>query len=105
MIQIDLPMPKACDVCPLNYDFGVCRGMNEDEWERNKKDWERQICDGEQRPEYCPLKEQKPVKPVLACRGNAWECGVCGQIVAIYGDDRKHNFCHRCGAQVGWAEG
>jgi len=59
MIQIDLPIPEACDVCPLNYDFCVCRGMNEDEWERNKKDWERQVCNGEQRPEYCPLKEQE----------------------------------------------
>ena len=59
MIQIDLPMPEACDVCPLNYDFCYCQALNYEEWENHKDDWSLQVCDGEHRPEYCPLKEVK----------------------------------------------
>ena len=57
MIQMDLPMPEACDVCPLNYDFCWCKAMNYEEWEKYGDDWNLQACDGERRPEYCPLKE------------------------------------------------
>ena len=60
MLQIDLPMPEACDVCPLNYDFCWCKGFkNQEEWEKVEDDWNEHVCDGERRPEYCPLKEVK----------------------------------------------
>ena len=60
MLQIDLPMPEACDVCPLNYDFCWCKGFKSDEeWEKVEDDWNKQVCEGERRPEYCPLKEVK----------------------------------------------
>ena len=58
MIQIDLPMPEACDVCPFNYDFCWCNAFgNHDEWEKYSDDWNDHVCDRETRPEYCPLKE------------------------------------------------
>ena len=59
MIQIDLPMPEACDVCPLNYDFCCCNALSDEEWEKHGDDWNMHVCDGERRPEYCPLKEVK----------------------------------------------
>ena len=59
MIQIDIPMPEACDVCPFNYDFCWCNafGNHDDEWEKYSDDWNDHVCDRENRPEYCPLKE------------------------------------------------
>ena len=57
MIQIDLPMPEACDVCPLNYDFCWCQGLNKEEWEKYGDDWNEKVCERKDRPEYCPLKE------------------------------------------------
>ena len=59
MIQIDLPMPEACDVCPLNYDFCWCKGFKDNEFDKWSDDWNDQVCEGECRPEYCPLKEVK----------------------------------------------
>ena len=58
LIQIDMPMPEACDVCPFNYDFCWCKAFgNHDEWEKYSEDWNDHVCDRETRPEYCPLKE------------------------------------------------
>ena len=57
MIRIDLQMPEACDVCPLNYDFIVCRGMNDEDWDKYGDDWNLHVCEGKRRPEYCPLTE------------------------------------------------
>ena len=60
MIQIDMPMPEACNVCPFNYDFCWCNAFeNHDEWEKYSDDWNDHVCDRETRPEYCPLKEQE----------------------------------------------
>ena len=58
MIQIDKPIPEACDVCPFNYDFCWCNAFEDrDEWEKYSDDWNDHVCDRETRPEYCPLKE------------------------------------------------
>ena len=58
MIQVDLPMPEACDVCPFNYDFCWCQAFgNRDDWEKYENDWNENVCDRKTRPEYCPLKE------------------------------------------------
>lgn len=57
MLLIDLQMPEACDVCPLNYDFCWCKGFKEGEFDKYSDDWNDQVCEGEHRPEYCPLKE------------------------------------------------
>ena len=67
MIQIDLPMPEACDVCPFNYDFCWCKAFgNNDEWEKYSDDWNDHVCDRETRPEYCPLKE------IVRCKDCKW---------------------------------
>jgi len=60
MIQIDIPMPDACDVCPFNYDFCWCRAFEYyDDWEKYSDDWNENVCERTTRPEYCPLKEQE----------------------------------------------
>ena len=69
MIQIDLPMPEACDVCPFNYDFCWCNAFgNRDEWEKYSDDWNDNVCDRETRPEYCPLKEQPEIVRCKDCK-------------------------------------
>ena len=57
MLQVDLPMPKSCDVCPFNYDFICCNAISDEEWEKVGDDWNWNVCDRDDRPEYCPLKE------------------------------------------------
>ena len=57
LIQVDLPMPEACDVCPFNYDFCCCNAIKYEDWKKYEKDWGDNVCDREDRPEYCPLKE------------------------------------------------
>ena len=57
MIAFEKPMPEACDVCPLNYDFCWCQGLNKEEWEKYGDDWNEKVCERKDRPEYCPLKE------------------------------------------------
>lgn len=60
MIQIDIPMPEACDVCPFNYDFCWCRAFEYHEnFEKYSDDWNENVCERTTRPEYCPLKEQE----------------------------------------------
>ena len=49
---------------------------------------------------YAMLKEQKAVKPVLV--GHMWECGNCHAPVSIYLDDRRDDFCRKCGRKVQW---
>ena len=75
MIQVNLQMPKACDVCPFNYDFCWCKAFDDDDeaWEKVKDDWNLNVCEREERPEYCPLKEVitckncKYVAPDMVC--------------------------------------
>ena len=62
MIQINIPMPEACDVCPFNYDFCWCKAFgNDDNWKKYSDDWNENVCERTTRPEYCPLKEQEAV--------------------------------------------
>ena len=69
MIQIDMQMPDACDVCPFNYDFCWCKAFgNYDEWEKYSDDWNDHVCDRETRPEYCPLKEQPEIVRCRDCK-------------------------------------
>lgn len=99
MIQIDLPMPEACDVCPFNYDFCWCNafGNYDDEWEKYKDDWNDHVCDRKTRPEYCPLKEQEPVEIELEGGGSSWwyVCEECRGMI-----DKYDNFCKHCGRRI-----
>lgn len=75
MILIDLPMPKACDVCPFNYDFCWCNafGNHDEKWEKYSDDWNDHVCDRETRPEYCPLQEIVRCKDCIH-RGDKHKC-------------------------------
>ena len=51
MIQIDLPLPDDCSVCPCNNDFVSCGVTKKNFYE----DGNAEALD--KRPEWCPLKE------------------------------------------------
>ena len=84
MLQIDLPMPEACDVCPFNYDFCWCSAFKDNEFDKYSDDWNKQVCDGEHRPEYCPLEE---VPQIVRCKDCKWWDKK---------DDSKYGYCHAC---------
>ena len=99
MIQIDLPMPEACDVCPLNYDFCWCKGFKNNEFDKWSEDWNAQVCEGEHRPEYCPLKEQEAIKPKEIAY--AWRCGKCDEYLTAI-QNHRIRYCPYCGQAVKW---
>lgn len=111
MIQIDMPMPEACDVCPFNYDFCWCNAFgNHDEWEKYSDDWNENVCERTTRPEYCPLKEHEAVEPRTepSAKGYWFTCGACGWWLfevrdSVHFDDRKRiHYCASCGQAVKW---
>ena len=55
MIQIDMPMPTNCIVCPACDEYLMCAiPINGRKWGEND------VSDFSQcRPEWCPLKEQE----------------------------------------------
>ena len=95
MIQIDIPMPEACDVCPFNYDFCWCKAFEDhDNWEKYSDDWSENVCERTTRPEYCPLKKHEPVDIEIEGGGSTWwyVCEECHGPV-----DRNDLFCRHCG--------
>ena len=61
MIQIDIPMPKNCGVCPICNEYLMCGvPCNGRGWGEN--DVSDYFTNG--RPEWCPLKEQPKWIPV-----------------------------------------
>ena len=102
MILIDLPMPEACDVCPMNYDFGWCKAIDIDN--PHFDEWGSEGFDYTTRSEYCPLKEQEATtfKPhYIDEYGKNFICGVeCGschkEISSTY------HYCPYCGRSVKW---
>lgn len=73
MIQVDLPMPEACDVCPFNYDFIGCKAINDDAWEKYGDDWNDNVCERTDRPKYCPLKEVDESFAILVLISNGYK--------------------------------
>lgn len=63
MIQVDLPMPKACKTCEFDYDFIYCRAMDDETWGKYEDDWNLNVCKRNDRPNYCPLIEVKENDP------------------------------------------
>lgn len=94
MIQVDLPMPEACDVCPMNYDFCYCRAINDEAWEKYGDDWNNNVCERRDHPDYCPLN---PIRPTWQ-QGKAY-CGQCGKRIPL---KIKANYCHKCGREINW---
>ena len=66
MIQIDIPMPEGCDVCPLNYDFCWCGGLKEGD--NSDDEWSLDF-DFTKRPGWCPLEEQPGI---IRCNDCKW---------------------------------
>ena len=93
MIQVDLPMPEACDVCPFNYDFCWCKAFKDDEFDQYSDDWNDHVCDRRCRPDYCPLKEQEVVVRCKDCKHfdkslSYWATrGYCDMSSIRHGDD------------------
>ena len=103
MIQIDMQMPEACDVCPFNYDFCWCTAFGDDDnWDKYSDDWNKNVCERTNRPEYCPLKEQEAVEAEY--EGDArstwwWVCGECHTPI-----EDKDKFCKECGRRILWGK-
>ena len=95
LIQIDMKMPKNCKDCPACNEYLMCAiPCNGRGWGENDV---RDFSQG--RPEWCPLKEQEPVKPRYIPPKSiySWECGVCAEPF-----DRIANYCPNCGRAVKW---
>ena len=105
MIQIDMPMPTNCLDCPACNEYLMCAITPVDgrSWGEN---YVREF--GQGRPEWCPMKEQEAVKPVLDEQtGRIWLCGKCGSYVG-FEDNDPHDpnefdkYCRECGRPVLW---
>lgn len=98
MIQIDMQMPSNCLDCPACNEYLMCAiPVNGRKW---GEDDVREF--GQGRPEWCPLKEQEPVKPKSKARHgeNAQYQHFCGNCMAmLFG---KPKFCSNCGRAVKW---
>lgn len=107
MIQIDMSMPTNCLDCPACNEYLTCAiPINGRAWGENDVG---EFDHG--RPEWCPLKEQEAVAPVMVphSRGMTYNCGACGTEIAVIWDTvaagwAKENvrFCQRCGQAVKW---
>ena len=91
MIQINMELPNSCSECRFETEAGYCKAM------------ESGFCGNtteEGRPEWCPLKEQEPVKPTW-WQGKAY-CGKCGQKMPRKRDGIERRYCSFCGRAVKW---
>ena len=98
MIQIDMQMPTNCLDCPACNEYLMCAiPVNGRKWAENDV---REF--GQGRPEWCPMKEQEAVKPILIREGlnkhyNDYVCPRCDNEV-VY----KQNYCFECGVEFMW---
>jgi len=104
MIQIDMPMPENCRMCPACSEYDIClipidgKGFGE----QNVSEFI------DNRPEWCPMKEQEAVEPIPFFTTTGEElknyvgCGHCKSIKAIMPKYTKQKYCHECGFPVLW---
>lgn len=85
-----MPMPTNCLECPMCNEYLMCAiPVNGRKWGENS------VCEFDQsRPEWCPMTEQKAVKPTWS-RGKPF-CGACGLQI------RGGKFCSECGIPILW---
>jgi len=87
MIQIDMPIPEKCGLCPcFHYENPIyCQAVKAD---KNKK-----IVSpyGSPRPKWCPLKDQEAVEKNKECHEDksAVECLNAIQTINKYIDDEE----------------
>lgn len=98
MIQIDMQMPKNCIDCPACNEYLMCAiPCNGRGWgENDVKEF------SQSRPEWCPMKEQQPVKPMIHnSSADVWYyvCDDCNYPISP-GD----NYCGKCGKQIIWGK-
>lgn len=92
MIQIDIPTPKNCGVCPICNEYLMCGvPCNGRGWGEN--DVSDYFSNG--RPEWCPLKEQE----ALAVREDKVNKCVCGNEINRYWHPE---YCGFCGKKLIW---
>ena len=96
MIQIDIPMPEKCGLCPcFHFEQQMyCQAVKAD---KNKK-----IVNpyGSPRPEWCPLKEHEAVEPIPPTDGlDLWKCGNCNNQLFRC---THQKYCEMCGKAVKW---
>ena len=95
LIQIDMPMPYGCSECRFETARGFCKAMPDN------------FCgftNDEGKPDWCPLKEQKPktghwIFESKYCEAWSHTCSECGKrmttAVGMYA-----SFCWNCGAKM-----
>ena len=94
MIQIDMPMPTNCIDCPACNEYLMCAIP------RAGAGWgENDVRDfSDSRPEWCPMKEREPVKPVkYNDAAMCIKCGSCGEWLLAC-----DKFCSNCGREIKW---
>ena len=108
MIQIDMPMPKNCaNCCFATADLvnGIitlfCMTQT------GKRMYTPDLISREDRPEWCPLKEQEAVEPTINEYGEAY-C-ICGENVGIIPNSKnlpsvRSKYCSECGRRMKWNE-
>ena len=90
---VDIDIPDNCDECRFNTEYGFCKAMPDN------------FCgntDGMKRPEWCPMKEQEAVEPILRREGrnknyNDYVCPRCDNVVV-----HEQNYCSECGVRFTW---
>lgn len=95
MIQIEMPMPENCRMCPVCSEYDIClipvdgKGFGD----QNVSEFT------EGRPEWCPLKEQEAVAPkhINGKRNHFIKCGNCNYDLLT-----GYMFCPHCGKAVKW---
>lgn len=95
MIQIDIPMPKNCGVCPICNEYLMCGvPCNGRGWGEN--DVSDYFTNG--RPDWCPLKEQEAVssEALKAHYGKMYKCKGCG----LEWYQQTQRYCQHCGKAV-----
>ena len=96
MIQIDMPMPNNCLDCPACNEYLMCAiPVNGRKWGENDV---REFS--QNRPEWCPLKEQEKAKVVFGrCKDGSFatECGHCGTYL-----DKAYSICPKCNKELDW---
>lgn len=100
MIEIDIPMPQKCGLCPcFHFENPMyCQAVKADKYKKIVAPY------GLPRPEWCPLKEQEPqpVKVVkITYNHKFYYCPKCDRSFdeLLYG---KPKFCDMCGQEVKW---